>query len=187
MVNIRLKQAFALFIAIAFVSSIFFFFPHISNTSPISYDIIVPSAELSANASALPTVSIEKGVSDSIIASSGSVPISNILASNISNMLFFTESMLSQENMSYNVSNGGIQCVFSKEFKMPLCADAANGTAWALFSVSSSGQLTPEQQVLSSLNLNSINYNSTFLLAFVGLTNSSNSSTSTSVPPIKLG
>lgn len=162
MVNTRLKQALALFIAIAFVSSIFFFFPHVSSTSPILYYIVVPSAALNSTASSLGSISIQSGVSNSVIASSGSVPISNLLASNISNMLSFTESILTQYNMSYNVSNGNIQCVSSSEFVSPLCANPSANTAWALFSLGSNNALNPEQVSLSSINLNSVSYNSTF-------------------------
>lgn len=187
MVNVRLKQAIALFIAIAFVSSIFFFFPHVSSTSPVTYYILVPSAALRANASSFGTLSVERGVSDDIIAFSGSVPVSNLIASNISNMLSFTESMLKQENISYNLSAGNIQCAFSKEFVEPLCADPYNNTAWTVFSVGPHGSLNPVQKSLSSINLNSINYNSTFILAFFGFQNSSNSNSSTGVPPINIG
>lgn len=183
MVNTRLKQALALFIAIAFVSSIFFFFPHVSSTSPVTYYIAVPSVVLSSNASSLDTVNLGAGPY-SIISSSGSVPISNLIASNISNMLSFTESMLNQSNISYNVSNGNIQCISSKEFVYPLCANPSNNTAWNIFSVASNGSLILKPIPLSNINLNSISYNSTFILAFFGVTTQNSSST---VPPISLG
>ncbi len=185
MVNTRLKQAVALFIAIAFVSSIFFFFPHVSSTSPITYDIVVPSSALTANASPLGT--LEKG-EDSIIASSGSVPVSDLLASNISDMLEFTQSMLKQYNFSYNTTaSGNIQCVSSKELVSPLCANPALGSSWTIFSVGSNGDLNPEQVSLSNINLNSVNYNTTFVLMFFGQVNSSNSSSGNVIPPINLG
>ena len=181
MVNIRLKQAAALFIAIAFVSSIFFFFPHVSSTSPITYYIVVPSALLRPNSSYLGNSIRISGSTDDIIALSRAVPISNLIASNISNMLEFTESMLKQENLSYNTSNGNIQCVFSDQFIHPLCANLYNGS-WALSSVASNGALLSQSLSPADINLNSISSNSTYILAFYGAANSSGNATT--VPPI---
>jgi hypothetical protein len=185
MVNQRLKQAAALFIAIAFVSSIFFFFPHIPNNSSVTYYIVVPASSLKSNyTSSFGTISVQKGVSDSIIALSQGVPISNLLTSNISTMLSFTESVFAQENISYNISGGSIECAFSKEFISPLCADPVNNTAWGMFSEGSNGQLSPVQEALSGVSLKSISSNSTFILVFFS---NSNLSSSSSVPPINLG
>ncbi|MCL5420255.1 MAG: hypothetical protein M1284_00700 [Candidatus Parvarchaeota archaeon] len=182
MVNIRLKQAAALFIAIAFVSSIFFFFPHVSSTSPITYYIVVPSALLRPNSSYLGNSIRISGSTDDIIALSRAVPISNLIASNISNMLEFTESMLKQENLSYNTSNGNIQCVFSDQFVYSLCANSSEGTSWALSSVASNGALLSQSLSPADINLNSISSNSTYILAFYGAANSSGNATT--VPPI---
>jgi len=180
MVNVRLKQALALFIAIAFVSSIFFFFPHVSSTAPVSYYIVVPSNLLSQNSSYLGNpIQVQQGVSDNIIAFSPAVPVSTLTADNISNMLEFTESMLSQENISYNVSNGDIQCIFSKQFIEPLCANASEGTSWFLIQEGSNTPLLP-----ADVKLSSINSNSTFILAFFTSINSS--SNSTTIPRINL-
>jgi hypothetical protein len=180
MVNTRLKQAVALFIAIAFVSSIFFFFPHVSSTAPVSYYIVVPSSMLSPNSSyAANPIQVQRGVSDDIIAFSSAVPVSNLIADNISNMLEFTESMLNQENISYNISNGNIQCLSSKQFTKPLCANASDGTSWFLIRDGSNTPLIP-----SNVKLSSINSNSTFTLVFFTSGNSSNSSTT--IPRIHL-
>ncbi|MCL4396814.1 hypothetical protein M1494_00500 [Candidatus Parvarchaeota archaeon] len=180
MVNVRLKQALALFIAIAFVSSIFFFFPHVSSTAPVSYYIVVPSDVLSPNSSYIGNpIQVQQGVSDNIIAYSSAVPVSTLSADNISNMLEFTESMLSQENISYNLSNGNIQCLFSKQFTQPLCANASEGTSWFLIQDGSNTPLLP-----SSVKLSSINSNSTFILVF--FTSGNSSSSSTTIPKINL-
>ena len=180
MVNVRLKQALALFIAIAFVSSIFFFFPHVSSTAPVSYYIVVPSSVLTSNSSYLGNpISVQQGVPDNIIAFSSAVPVSTLSADNISTMLEFTESMLTQQNISYNVSNGNIQCLFSKQFVQPLCANASEGTSWFLIQEGSNTPLLP-----SDVKLSSINSNSTFILVFFTSGNSSNSSTT--IPRINL-
>ncbi|MCL4398198.1 MAG: hypothetical protein M1322_02570 [Candidatus Parvarchaeota archaeon] len=185
MVNVRLKQAAALFIAIAFVSSIFFFFPHVSSTSPITYYIAVPTPALRPNSTLNGNViDLQPGYSETIISSVVSVPVSNLIASNISNMLNLTESILSQGNITYNVSNGNIQCIFSDQFVYPLCANLFNGS-WNLFYVGSNGKLSPIQEPISHTNLNSITSNSTYLLAFFEVLNSSNNSNS--IPPIHLG
>ena len=100
MVNLRLKQAAALFIAIAFVSSIFFFFPHVSSTAPVTYYIAVPSNLLIPNSSYIGnTIQIQQGVPYSVIAFSSAVPVSTLITDHISNMLAFTESLLSNENI----------------------------------------------------------------------------------------
>ena len=172
MVNLRLKQAVALFIAIAFVSSIFFFFPHVSSTAPITYYIAVPSSMLSPNSSyAGNPIQLQQGVPGNIIAYSSAVPVSTLVAENISNMLEFTENMLKIENISYNISNGNIQCLFSKQFAKPLCANPSEGTSWFLIQLGSNTPLLP-----SNVQVTSINSNSTFILEFFTSGNSSNNS-----------
>jgi hypothetical protein len=172
MVNLRLKQAAALFIAIAFVSSIFFFFPHVSSTAPVTYYIAVPSNLLIPNSSYIGnTIQIQQGVPYSVIAFSSAVPVSTLITDHISNMLAFTESLLSNENISYNLSNGNMQCMFSKQFTEPLCANASEGTSWFLLQYGSNTPLIPY-----NVKINSINSNSTFILAFFTSSNSSNSS-----------
>lgn len=179
MVNIRLKQAAALFIAIAFVSSIFFFFPHVSSSAPVSYYIVVPTNLLSPNSTYLGnSITIQQGVPDSIIAFSSDIPVSTLLADNISNMLELTENMLQSENISYNVSNGDLACIFSKQFIGPMCANASEGTSWFLIQQGSNTPLIPY-----NIKVNSIDSNSTFILAFFTSSNSSNSS---SIPKINL-
>ncbi len=180
MVNVRLKQALALFIAIAFVSSIFFFFPHVSSTAPITYAIAVPASVLNPNSSYLGNpISVQSGVSDDLIAYSSAVPVSNLIADNISNMLQLTESMLTQENITYNISNGNIQCMFSKQFTGPLCANPSEGTSWFLIQDGSNTPLLP-----SDVKFSSIDSNSTFILVFFTSGNSSNNSTT--IPRINL-
>ena len=180
MVNIRLKQALALFIAIAFVSSIFFFFPHVSSTAPITYFIAVPASVLSPNSSYIGNqISVQQGVPDDMIAYSSAVPVSNLIADNISNMLQFTESLLNQENISYNISNGNIQCLFSKQFTEQLCANPSNGTSWFLIQEGSNTPLLP-----SDVKLSSIDSNFTFILVF--FTSGNSSSNSTTIPRINL-
>ncbi len=186
MVNVRLKQAVALFIAIAFVSSIFFFFPHVSSSAPVTYYIIVPSNFLLSNSSYLGnSLSIQKGVTDDIISFSQAVPVSTLVADNLSNMLEFTESMLSSENISYNTSNGNLLCISSpKQFNSSLCANASESKSWGLFSVGSNGVLSSQQIPLSDIKLSSIDSNTTYILAFFApVTNSSNTTT---VPPIHI-
>ncbi|MGC8533595.1 MAG: hypothetical protein ACP5MV_03145 [Candidatus Parvarchaeum sp.] len=182
MVNERLKQIAALFIGIVFILSIFAFssFSHVSSSAPISYYIVVPSSVLSPNSSYIGnTIQVQQGVPDNVIAFSSAVPVSTLSADNISNMLEFTESMLNQENISYNISNGNIKCLFSKQFIEPLCANASLGTSWFLIQEGSNIPLLP-----SNVKLSSINSNSTFILAFFTSSNSSNSSTT--IPRINL-
>lgn len=186
MVNIRLKQALALFVAVSFVSSMFFFFPHFSNVTPITYYIVVPSNLLEPNSSYLGNpLQIQKGVTYDIISFSQAVPVSTLEADNISNMLDFAGSMLSNENISYNVSNGNLQCLFSRQFVSPLCADLSNGSSWGLFSVASNGNLVPEQIAPEYIKIGSIDSNSTFILAFFAPSNAS--SNGTTIPHINLG
>jgi hypothetical protein len=183
MVNIRLKQAAALFIAVVFVLSIFtfvLFFPHVSSSAPVSYYIVVPTSLLTPNSTYLGnSITIQQGVPDSIISFSSGTPVSTLVADNISNMLQLTESMLQSENISYNVSNGDIQCISSKQFITSLCANASEGTSWFLIQDGSNTPLIPY-----NIKINSIDSNVTFILAFFTSSNSSNSSST--IPRINL-
>ena len=175
MVNRRLKQIVALLIIIGFAGSIFFFLPKTPNNTPVSYYIIVPQPLINKTLQTdYSTLSINSGQVDSVIGQAPGVQVSTLVSiDNITNMLQFTESMLKSVNMSYTVSGGSISCVSSPIFTKDLCANASLSQSWVLFKEGAGGKLIAQTVPLSSIALNSIYSNTTFILAFFSNVNSS--------------
>ncbi len=183
MVKRIVKQVAALLIAIAFISSIFFFLPHTGSTAVVSYDVLVPTTELNANASTIfSTVHIGNGQTYSLVAGTSAASVQVLVSSNITNLLNLTEAVLNQQNITYNVSGGDIFCMSSRYFIGNLCTNYSESEAWGLLSAGSNGRLSTDSSVLSSINLNDLYDNTTFLLVYF-ISNTSGT-TNSSLPPL---
>ncbi len=178
MVKRILKQIAAVFIAVAFISSIFFFMPHNPTNASVNYEILVPQSMISPNSTGVfSTVSLGAGGVYSVVGGTTGAFVQNLLTSNITTMLNLTKLLLNEQNISYNLSGGNVDCLSSFHFVSSLCTNytAVNESVWSLESVGSSGALTAESLPLSEIKLNSLYQNSTFLLIYFTSTNQSGS------------
>ncbi len=149
MVNRRLKQFVAIFVAVAFVASIFLFIPKQLNNNTFSEYILVPTSLVQNQTAFSPynsNLSIISFVSPSIIG--------NLVAnSNLTNLAGVTSSMLSAAKLNYTLSNATICIQKGTYFAENLC-DNSNYTWVMLENVT--GTIQQLTSPLSSVDLNSL-------------------------------
>ena len=191
MVNRRIKQGLAIFVAVAFVLSIIFFIPHVPNDNPITYELLVPNS-LIIPSSSFYSLAPETFSNQNVSSLGGffKTAVSEVVAStNATNLLQVTEYILKEDGIGFNSSNGFITCIHSDNFTKSLCDNSTYG--WYLFS-GTSGSLSlgysgSNDPSLSSISLDSIEENNlTFVLAFLNPNlNSANTNSSSSIPVLR--
>ncbi|MCL5009631.1 MAG: hypothetical protein M1433_01465 [Candidatus Parvarchaeota archaeon] len=175
MVKRLIKQIVAIFIAIAFVASIMFFIPKVPNSTPFTYEILVPNNMINSSSPLLNRVPLTfSGQNMSAIGGVYYTPISDIISStNATNLMQFTNAIVSQNNITYNESSGQLECLYSTQFLAPLCSNATY--EWLVFYSSGDGFSLYNGNgapLLSSVNLKQLEGdNITMLLVYTSLNN----------------
>ncbi|MGC8516880.1 MAG: hypothetical protein ACP5MT_03240 [Candidatus Acidifodinimicrobium sp.] len=149
MVNRRLKQFVAIFVAVAFVASIFLFIPKQLNNNTFSEYILVPTSLVQNQTAFSPynsNLSVIGFVPPSII---GNL----VVNSNLTNLAGVTSSMLSAVKLNYTLSNATICIQKGTYFTENLC-DNSNYTWVMLENVS--GTIQQLTSPLSSVDLNGL-------------------------------
>ncbi len=191
MVNRRIKQGLAIFVAVAFVLSIIFFIPHVPNDNLITYELLVPNnliAPSSPYYSLAPATFSNQNVSS--LGGFSETEVSEVVAStNATNLLQLTEFILKNDNIGFNTSNGFLTCIYSANFTRSICDNSTY--SWYLFSgfgdSLSLGYGNSNNPALSSISLNSIEEsNFSFVLAYLNPNlNSANTNSSSGIPVLK--
>ncbi len=196
MVNRRLKQGLAIFVAVAFVLSIIFFIPHVPNGNLVTYELLVPNSLIVPTS---PFYSLApKTFSNQNVSSLGGffdTKVSEVVAStNATNLLQLTEYILKNNNIGFNSSNGLITCIYSTNFTKSICDNSTY--SWYLFSgignSLSLGYGGFNNPSLASISLDSIyQTNLTFVLVYLNPnlnsvnTNSSSGAARSTIPILK--
>ena len=149
MVNRRLKQFVAIFVAVAFVASIFIFIPKQPNNNTFAEYILVPTSLVQNQTAFSPyssNLSIISFISPSVIG--------NLVANaNLTDLASVTSSMLSAARLNYTLSNNTLCIQKGTYFAENLC-DNLNYT-WVMLE-NSSGSFGQVTSPFSSIKLNSL-------------------------------
>ncbi len=180
------KQIVAILIAVGFVGSIVFFIPHVPNSTPVAYNILIPNNLLRPNSTFYSLAPVTLGnVNVSSIGGIGESTVSAVLTNtNSTNLLQLTEFLLSQDGFSYVQGNGRLVCVSSPQLVTEVCD---NGTYdWTLFSGSGSASLglydNSLNASLSAITINSLSTNTSFFLVYYNPTAATGTANNTGIP-----